>query len=139
MKTTDHSFGIIAYHFKGNTIHFLFVWEEEQAYWCFPKGHAKKRESPLNTARRKFQEETGLMAKNIVTRSRPLSQYYSFWHKGTNIKKEVTYFLSQVDPATQTNIPRTTRWMTIEEFSSVTKYQDMVGLAREASAIVCEA
>lgn len=66
------SAGIINYRFKNGEIQFLLCknggpfWKNIERSWNFPKGQIEPNENAIETARREFEEETGLIIpKNI--------------------------------------------------------------------------
>lgn len=73
---------------------FLLV-QHRAGHWGFPKGHAEPGETPLETACREFEEETGIQAYR-VSDSPPLVEVYSLIKKQREIQKTVTYFVAWV-------------------------------------------
>ena len=60
-------------------------------HWAFPKGHAESDETPLQSAKREFEEETGITAYRVVAETEFVETYEIHKSKRT-IHKTVTYF-----------------------------------------------
>lgn len=95
--TTDHSFGVIPYRQNDAGGREFLLIQHLAGHWSFPKGHAERGESPLETALRELAEETGLA--DVPLRPRPaLEEHYRFTKRsGKLIDKTVTYYLGRVD------------------------------------------
>jgi len=109
MTRSDQSFGIIAVRrapsaadHPGDTpaptpgYEFLLV-KHGAGHWGFPKGHPNPGETPLQTARRELQEETGINHCRIKDGIQ-FHEKYSFEHHGEQVVKSVTYFPAIVAP-----------------------------------------
>ena len=92
----DESFGIIPLFIKANEPVILLV-QHRAGHWGFPKGHAEKNESALETACREFEEETGISDYLIIDSHHSFQEQYVFQRDGQKIKKTVGYFLARVD------------------------------------------
>ncbi len=88
---TEHSFGIVAFH-AGDVL----IVQHSAGHWGFPKGHARKGETPLAAAAREFEEETGVTVYEILDLP-PLVEEYTLRRKKKIVRKDVTYFLARVD------------------------------------------
>ncbi|MCC6682735.1 MAG: NUDIX domain-containing protein [Phycisphaeraceae bacterium] len=92
------SYGIIPIFAAKAERRFLLV-RHRQGHWGFPKGKPDKdgKETPLQTARRELQEETGIQRVD-VQEQRSFSETYVFRKRsGRKVKKTVTYFVGHVD------------------------------------------
>lgn len=91
----DKSYGIIPVFKRGNDYLFCVVLHNA-GHWAFPKGHLIENETPLDTAKREFYEETGIdqcsISKNIS-----FEEKYNFEEGGKIIEKIVIYFLGFTD------------------------------------------
>lgn len=100
--TTIHeqSAGIIPFRAQeGQPLHYLVLHSatvrNPRAKWEFPKGGMEPGETPADTARREFTEETGLTDWSLVDGfQRSLS--YTYIRRGRKVVKTVVYFLAEV-------------------------------------------
>lgn len=91
----DYSCGVIPLRQTEAGREFLLV-QHLAGHWAFPKGHPEGDETPIETARRELQEETGLADVKLI-KSPAFEEAYSFTKKsGTVVEKTVTYYLGQV-------------------------------------------
>jgi 8-oxo-dGTP pyrophosphatase MutT (NUDIX family) len=100
MKTmlTDFSCGVIPYRYRNGETEFLLI-QHKAGHWSFPKGHPESGETELQTARREFEEETGIQSVTI-DKDRPFEESYLFTKRsGKRVNKRVVYFLGLVDSA----------------------------------------
>jgi bis(5'-nucleosidyl)-tetraphosphatase len=94
---THTSYGIIAYCKEGSEILFLIVKNVNGGHWSFPKGTPEGSETPIETAIREFEEETGMPAPPIS--GEPiLKEEYDYTNKvgGTNHKIN-KYFMAEIE------------------------------------------
>ena len=95
---TDFSCGVIPYRYRNGETEFLLI-QHKAGHWSFPKGHPESGESELQTARREFEEETGIQSVTI-DKDRPFEESYLFTKRsGKTVNKRVVYFLGLVDSA----------------------------------------
>lgn len=87
---TDSAFGIIPLLPKPDGLYFLLV-QQRQGQWGFPKGHAEPGETAITTARREFEEETGITAYTLLDGPSFSEQYLVIKHWKL-ISKTVVYF-----------------------------------------------
>ena len=86
----ESSFGIVPLYKHHNSVDVLIV-QHNAGHWGFPKGHAEINETPLQTATRELEEETGITDIAIHTDT-SFSEYYEYKYKGEPREKTVTYF-----------------------------------------------
>ncbi len=86
----DTSFGLVPMYRDGDKIEFLLT-QHILGHWAFPKGHAEKEESPLETAQREFEEETGIMQYRVDESIIFQEEYYP-QQDGQTLHKTVTYY-----------------------------------------------
>ena len=95
----DYSYGVIpTRQTETGETEFLLIYQYSPVgndhYWIFPKGHAEAGETPLESAARELQEETGLLAQ---IQSEPVFKlHYDFLVDEVRIDKEVQFFLGVV-------------------------------------------
>lgn len=105
----DEAFGIVPIFLTESEPLFLLI-QHQAGHWAFPKGHAEPGESALQTAKREFEEETGIRDCEVleepsfveyysfVQEQKPNSvKHYSLAKEGELIEKTVTYFLAFVN------------------------------------------
>lgn len=89
----ERSCGVIPFRLEKGVVKFLVV-RNIGRHWEFPKGHKEKGESDRATARREFNEETGLKVVKLLRKS--YHEFYTYTWKGEKRAKKVTYFLGMV-------------------------------------------
>ncbi|MEB3272419.1 MAG: NUDIX domain-containing protein, partial [Prochlorothrix sp.] len=107
LKRTDSAYGLIPVWTtpEGDRRYLLIL--HQKGHWAFPKGHAEPGESPLETARREVEEETGLTDLVIVP-DQTFVEHYEFTQDKVppvQIAKTVTYFLAHVQSTADGNPP----------------------------------
>jgi bis(5'-nucleosidyl)-tetraphosphatase len=112
----DECFGIVPiFSTEADTL-FLLI-QHQAGHWAFPKGHANPGESPAETARREFQEETGISDFQMLDEP-SFTEHYSFVKDGERIEKTVTYFLGFVNSrevVLQVEEIQNSAWVSFEE------------------------
>ena len=86
----DASFGLVPMHKDGDVIEFLLI-QHTKGHWAFPKGHAEREESFLETAQREFEEETGIMQYQVDNSIIFQEEYYP-QKDGQIFQKTVSYY-----------------------------------------------
>ncbi len=86
----DASFGLIPIHQDEDKIEFLLI-QHVAGHWAFPKGHAEAGETPLETAQREFEEETGILLYR-VDESKIFQEEYYPRKNGEIFHKTVIYY-----------------------------------------------
>ncbi len=111
------SFGIVPFLNEKGTWKVLLILHREGNHWGFPKGKAHPNETPLQSAVRELEEETGLKVASIL-RSEPITEHYQFRHKKQIVLKIVQYFPALISTGNlhlQEEEIREAKWMTIPE------------------------
>lgn len=90
----DCSYGIIPMKYESGKW-FVFLIQQHQGHWCFPKGHAEKGETAIQAASRELYEETHLKVDRFLDMS-SFKESFIFTFEGVHIHKEVTYFAAYV-------------------------------------------
>ncbi len=112
----DECFGIVPIFGKEADALFLLI-QHQAGHWAFPKGHANPGESPAETARREFQEETGISDFQMLDEP-SFREHYSFVKNGESIEKTVSYFLgfvSSMEVVLQVEEIQNSAWVSFEE------------------------
>ncbi len=113
----DYSFGVIPILKKENANLVLLV-HHQVGHWSFPKGHPIEGETELETAKREFQEETGITEWKIFDPTIFFEEHYFYPHEKTVVDKTVKYFLGIVqDPAVvvQEKEVQNSQWVSFDE------------------------
>ncbi|NJK74284.1 MAG: NUDIX domain-containing protein [Microcoleus sp. SU_5_6] len=106
----DEAFGIIPIFSTESEPLFLLI-QHQAGHWAFPKGHADPGETPAETAKREFEEETGISDFQMLeepsfaehysfVKKEPIAEkipHYSVAKPGELIEKTVIYFLGFVN------------------------------------------
>ncbi len=95
----DYSYGIVPVRKNQvGEIEYLLIYQYspvgDDHYWIFPKGHAEKEETPLESAVRELREETGLVAE--IPNKTIFTLRYDFMAKDVQIDKEVHFFIGWI-------------------------------------------
>ncbi|MEG3929093.1 NUDIX domain-containing protein [Microcoleus sp. D3_18a_C4] len=112
----DECFGIVPIFGKEADALFLLI-QHQAGHWAFPKGHANPGESPAETARREFEEETGISDFEMLDEP-SFTEHYSFVKDGEPIEKSVTYFLgfvNSMEVVLQEEEVQNSAWLSFEE------------------------
>jgi 8-oxo-dGTP pyrophosphatase MutT (NUDIX family) len=112
----DECFGIVPIFGKEADALFLLI-QHQAGHWAFPKGHANPGESPAETARREFEEETGISDFEMLDEP-SFTEHYSFVKDGEPIEKTVTYFLgfvNSMEVVLQEEEVQNSAWLSFDE------------------------
>ena len=90
MKKVDEAFGIIPVWRRADGDRYLLI-QHWAGHWGFPKGHADPGETSIATARREFEEETGIQTYEVLEQV-SFTERYTFTRDRQPIEKTVTYF-----------------------------------------------
>ena len=91
----DQSMGVIVFFQFPRSVKYLLI-KHRKGHWSFPKGHADKGETKLETALRELKEETGVTKIQLLKKPVLLKEAYKFTgSKGVKILKKVNYFIAE--------------------------------------------
>lgn len=90
----DAAFGLVPVFFgagvSGDRGEYLLI-QHQAGHWAFPKGHAEADETPLASAKREFEEETGIFDYRVVAGAQ-FEEIYEIRKSKGPIQKTVLYF-----------------------------------------------
>ncbi|MGL5059648.1 MAG: bis(5'-nucleosyl)-tetraphosphatase [Microcoleus sp.] len=150
----DEAFGIVPIFETQSDILFLLI-QHQAGHWAFPKGHADPGESPLETAKREFEEETGISDFKILEEPR-FTEHYSFIKKekviestghysvakpGEVIEKTVIYFLgfvNSMEVVMQEEEIQNYAWVSFEEAMKLITFEENRRIFGEVKAYLDE-
>jgi 8-oxo-dGTP pyrophosphatase MutT (NUDIX family) len=127
----EKSAGFLIFRRENNTIKYLFL--KSKGRYDIPKGIQEVGESEFEAALRELKEETGINEVKIVPLFKKKIEYFYRLGKD-NIKKEVVYFLGEVNTS-EIKISKEHNgyeWLTKEEVLSKVKYENIKKLVEEA-------
>lgn len=132
----EHSYGIIPCRWVTDHWEFFLV-RLHAGHWGFPKGHAEKEETPLQTAERELLEETGLRVLKQLDQ-KTFTECYRFTHQGELINKSVTYYLAEVEGevVTQEIEIYQSGWVLPAELENKVSFSEGKRIAREVLSIL---
>ena len=122
----EESFGLIPTFKKGKETLFLLILRNE-GFWEFPKGHKKEGESGLETARREFEEETGIKDYEVVNVSEVFEEKYFYEKNGERIEKTVKFFLAETDTQDvklQESEIKDAKWLNFKDAKELLTYKE---------------
>lgn len=146
----DEAFGIVPI-FATEPEHLFLLIQHQAGHWAFPKGHANPGESPMETARREFQEETGISDFQMLEEP-SFAEHYSFVKReevvektvhytvakpGEVIEKTVIYFLgfvNSMEVVLQEEEVQNSAWVSFEEATKLITFDEnrrMFGKVKE--------
>jgi 8-oxo-dGTP pyrophosphatase MutT (NUDIX family) len=90
----EKSCGTVVF-FKSVQVKYLLL-QYEAGHWDFVKGNVEPNESEADTVLRELNEETGIVATQLIEGFREQIQYF-YRRQGDTIQKEVVFYLIQAD------------------------------------------
>src|SRR6476661_5232502 len=133
----DEAFGIVPVFATETDSLFLLI-QHQAGHWAFPKGHANQGESALETAKREFEEETGIRDCEVI--EEPIFvERYSFVKEGKPIEKTVTYFLAFVNSMEvqlQVEEVQNSAWSSFEDAVKLITFDGNRQVLREVKAFL---
>ena len=134
---TDISFGIVPVFKEAGEWQVLIVHQVSfrgDAFWIFPKGHAKVGENGQTAALRELQEETGVTDIDLVP-GHPIIITYSFTHQQVTIDKTVEYWVghakSKLTHISQPHEIREHKWCNFAEAKQLLTHQNSLFVLAE--------
>jgi 8-oxo-dGTP pyrophosphatase MutT (NUDIX family) len=116
---------------------FLLI-QHNHGHWAFPKGHPKQRESEIETAKREFEEETGIKEYELRENTFFIENY-SYQGKDEVIKKQVKYFLAIVnnpDVLLQKEELQNFKWVDCEEALELITFDEAKEILKEVNDLL---
>ncbi len=90
----DSTFGIIPVKKEDGKDMFLLI-KSRRGHWSFPKGHANKGETSIETARRELEEETGIKTIKLLN-AFPFSETRVSVEADMTVTKTTMWFLASI-------------------------------------------
>ncbi len=136
-ELTDEAFGVIpVFKEPGQTL-FLLI-QHNAGHWAFPKGHAEKGETEVETALRELAEEAGITDVELDTSRVFQERYTKTWRGNARrlVVKTVRYYIGTVANQ-RVNIQaaeiQSHRWATADEARKMITYSESRKLLEEAA------
>lgn len=126
----DRSFGIIPLKRAAKGWKTLLV-RHHSDFWAFPKGHPEVGESPQQSAERELFEETGLRPVKYLTKDTLKEQYFFKW-EGVLVKKEVIYFVAEVEGKViiQEDEVLEAKWVELEKAEDLATFKEAKNICK---------
>ncbi len=127
----ESSFGIIPLQKQEEVWTVLLILHRGGRHWAFPKGRSNIGETPLESAKRELQEETGLEVEKLLQET-PLVEQYEFRRKGQTIVKTVQYFPALVkgEVRLQPEEIQDAKWVLLKEAAHHLTFQETKEMCR---------
>ncbi len=133
----DKSFGVMPVMKKDDEWLFLLI-QHNNGHWAFPKGHPEQGESEIETAKREFEEETGVKEYELKENTFFIEDY-SYQGKDGVIKKQVKYFLAIVnkpDVFLQKEELQNFKWVDYEEALELITFDEAKEILKEVNDLL---
>jgi|GEM_PF-400143 len=133
----DYAFGIIPLRKIDDTWQ-VFVVQQMNGYWSFPKGHAQKNETAQQSAERELFEETGLIVKDYYPVDSLSVTYMSSNNFTTQFEKTVTLFCATVQGTIVLCPVEVIQgdWVDVDDLSKKIVFDSMQQLLKDLQEIV---
>lgn len=127
------SFGIVPFCKENGEYKVLVILHLEGNHWGFPKGKANPSETPLESAKRELQEETGLNILQIFN-DVPLIEQYTFRRDREIVQKTVQYYAARVEGPLQLQAEeiRDARWLNFDEALKQLSFKEARHILRQS-------
>ncbi len=129
----EFAYGIIPLQLKeGKWLTYLVHRTRSGGFWEFPKGHAEGQETPLESAKRELEEETG-MELTYVLHKDPLVASYTYEEEGREHGKQVYYYLGMVqgEPSFQSSELDDGQWVDLDKAEGVVTHESSRSICRQ--------
>ena len=133
----DYAYGVIVFYVENSSVYYLIL-KQIQGHWSFPKGHAEKDETTLETAKRELEEETGIMEIELISDKPQVKDEYII-KKSKPVQKFVEFYIGEVkskDIVMQDGEIFDHKWITAEEGDDILTYESSKRLLKSASDII---
>ncbi len=136
MMREDRSYGIIPLKKTPKGWKTLMV-QHRSDFWAFPKGHPEPGETPKQAAERELFEETGLNPVKYLS-DEMLKEQYFFKHEGVLIKKEVFYFIAEVEGKVviQEEEVMAAKWIEMDKAEEFATFKEAKNLCKQVQNIL---
>jgi 8-oxo-dGTP pyrophosphatase MutT (NUDIX family) len=131
------SFGVIPLFRDIKGYRILIIQNSRSGSWGLPKGTPEDNETPIRTAIRELQEETGIEEKDIQIQKDPVFlEQYSFTHTQDEIvyDKTNTYYIGFVDTMTvgeDLDEISVAEWVSLEEAKEKLTHKEIIRVVEE--------
>jgi len=133
MKTTHTSHGIIPIYEKDDEIFICAVHNEKSDEWGLPKGTPENNETPIETASRELEEETGITEFKIIG-GKTFSEKYNFEQDNVVHNKTNIYFVASVGEMFEKPLEldsKDMKWINIKEAENFFKFDTITSLLND--------
>lgn len=135
----DFAYGVIVFYEENETVYYLIL-KQVQGHWSFPKGHAEKGETEMQTALRELEEETGITDVTLVSEGQKIKDEYIIKPDSPKpINKIVEFYIGQVsnkDVTMQDGEIFEFKWITAEEGNDILTYDSSKRILKSANELV---
>lgn len=131
----EKSYGVVPIHNAQGAFLFLLV-HHKSGHWGLPKGHPEKGENEIETARREFMEETGVIDFEI-TEGPVFQERYQIENNGTLVDKTVKYFIARAREIRVTIQPQEIigyGWFNYEDAKNMATFESTKRIISEAKS-----
>lgn len=132
-KQNDNSYGAIPILKKEKDFYILCVKNTKSGQWGLPKGTPEEGETPIQTAMRELEEETGVIKIGLVDNI-VFKESYVFERDNVEHYKTNTYFIGFVKDflvGSDLDGVDEIRWVNIKEVNGVLKFESLLKLVKE--------
>lgn len=130
-----YSFGVIPLFKKEGIYHILLIKNSKGGHWGLPKGTPEDNETPMETALREMEEETGIIKEQIKIEATPIfTEKYSFEQNSIIYNKTNTYYIAHVNEMfIGKNLDEISeaRWVSINEAKDIITHTGALNLIQD--------
>ncbi len=130
----DYSYGFFVIYKEQNKPDTFLILRQKNGHWSFPKGHGEGSETPIESARRELQEETGITGITVLDLP-TIKDTYVYEKEGKKYQKVNEFFFGLVN--NMNVVPQESeiseyRFMTQEEANATFTFPQQIELLQEA-------